>query len=145
MPDATPAEPPAPSSAAQLSAEPAAAPARRRRREKTLLWHTIAAILLPPLTVMARYHVVDGHKLPRTGAFILAPNHYSEIDPVIMGRYMWKLGRVPRFLAKASVFRVRCSGPFCAGRGRFRSSARGGGGRMLRSRRRSSSSIASSR
>lgn len=78
----------------------------KRRREKTVLWHLIAATLLPILTLMARYPVVDGEKLPKTGAFILAPNHYSEIDPVIMGRFMWKLGRVPRFLAKASVFRI---------------------------------------
>ncbi|MDO9591241.1 MAG: lysophospholipid acyltransferase family protein, partial [Microcella sp.] len=78
----------------------------KRRREKTLLWHSIAALCLPLLTLMARYPVIDGEKLPKTGAFILAPNHYSEIDPVIMGRFMWKLGRVPRFLAKASVFRI---------------------------------------
>lgn len=97
MPDDTPATP----------VEPVKLPrAPRGRREKTLLWYILAGMLLPILTLMARYHVIDGHKLPRTGAFVLAPNHYSEIDPVIMGRYMWKLGRVPRFLAKASVFRV---------------------------------------
>lgn len=84
----------------------AAQPTPQRRREKTLLWHFIAALCLPLLTLMARYPVIDGEKLPKTGAFILAPNHYSEIDPVIMGRFMWKLGRVPRFLAKASVFKV---------------------------------------
>jgi len=78
----------------------------KRRPEKTVLWHLIAAMLLPILTLMSRYPVIDGEKLPKTGAFILAPNHYSEIDPVIMGRFMWKLGRVPRFLAKASVFKI---------------------------------------
>jgi len=93
VPDATPAEP------VKLPRPP------RARREKTVLWYLIAGMLLPILTLMARYHVVDGHKLPRTGAFILAPNHYSEIDPVIRGRYNWQLGRVPRFLAKASVFK----------------------------------------
>jgi 1-acyl-sn-glycerol-3-phosphate acyltransferase len=76
----------------------------RRSREKTLLWHAIAVLLLPLLTLMAKYVTIDGHKLPKRGAFILAPNHYSEIDPIIMGRIMWGLGRVPRFLAKASVF-----------------------------------------
>lgn len=101
MPDSTPA--PAP--------EPAAPATKKRRREKTLLWRVIAAFCLPLLTLMARYPVIDGHKLPKTGAFILAPNHYSEIDPVIMGLFMWKLGRVPRFLAKASVFRVPVLGP----------------------------------
>lgn len=95
MTDATPA-----------TVDDAGRPARRRRREKTALWYAIAALCLPLLTLMARFPVVDGHKLPRRGAFILAPNHYSEIDPVIMGRFMWKLGRVPRFLAKASVFRI---------------------------------------
>jgi len=88
------------------AAAAAAQPAPQRRREKTLLWHFIAALCLPLLTLMARYPVIDGEKLPKTGAFILAPNHYSEIDPVIMGRFMWKLGRVPRFLAKASVFKI---------------------------------------
>lgn len=83
----------------------------KRRPEKTVLWHLIAATLLPILTLMARYPVIDGEKLPKTGAFILAPNHYSEIDPVIMGRFMWKLGRVPRFLAKASVFEIPVLGP----------------------------------
>lgn len=94
-----------------IDASAAATPAgtstvTKRRREKTLLWHSIAALCLPILTLMARFPVIDGEKLPKTGAFILAPNHYSEIDPVIMGRFMWKLGRVPRFLAKASVFRI---------------------------------------
>ncbi|WAB82676.1 lysophospholipid acyltransferase family protein [Microcella daejeonensis] len=55
---------------------------------------------------MAKFVTIDGHKLPKQGAFILAPNHYSEIDPVIMGRFMWGLGRVPRFLAKGSLFRI---------------------------------------
>jgi 1-acyl-sn-glycerol-3-phosphate acyltransferase len=36
---------------------------------------------------------------------VLAPNHYSEIDPVVMGVAVWKLGRAPRFLAKASLFK----------------------------------------
>jgi 1-acyl-sn-glycerol-3-phosphate acyltransferase len=85
---------------------PETAKTPKRRPEKTFGWHLIAATLLPILTLMARYPVIDGEKLPKTGAFILAPNHFSEIDPVIMGRFMWKLGRVPRFLAKASVFTI---------------------------------------
>jgi 1-acyl-sn-glycerol-3-phosphate acyltransferase len=84
----------------------AVAPLGRRRSEKTLVWHLIAGFCIPWLDFLARYPVIDGHKLPQTGAFILAPNHYSEIDPVIVGRFMWKLGRVPRFLAKASLFRL---------------------------------------
>jgi 1-acyl-sn-glycerol-3-phosphate acyltransferase len=56
----------------------------RRRSEKTLVWHLIAGFCIPWLDFLARYPVIDGHKLPQTGAFILAPNYYSEIDPVIV-------------------------------------------------------------
>ncbi|MCW4384907.1 1-acyl-sn-glycerol-3-phosphate acyltransferase [Salinibacterium sp. SYSU T00001] len=54
---------------------------------------------------LARFRIIDGHKMPREGAFVFSPNHYSEIDPVVMGVVMWKLNRMPRFLAKASVFK----------------------------------------
>jgi 1-acyl-sn-glycerol-3-phosphate acyltransferase len=56
--------------------------------------------------VMARIKLRNVQNVPTTGAFVLAPNHYSEIDPVVMGVALWKAGRAPRFLAKASVFKV---------------------------------------
>ncbi|WP_165067251.1 lysophospholipid acyltransferase family protein [Marisediminicola senii] len=57
------------------------------------------------MNTLARYRIHDGHKLPSTGPFVLAPNHYSEIDPVVVGVVMWKLGRMPRYLAKANLFK----------------------------------------
>lgn len=77
-----------------------------RKSEKTFIWNVLAAVLIPIITLIGRYRIQDGHKLPRHGPFILAPNHYSEIDPVVMGYVVWRLGRVPRFLAKASILRV---------------------------------------
>ncbi len=64
------------------------------------------------MELLARYIVVDGEKLPKRGAFVLSPNHYSEIDPVVIGRVMYKLGRMPRYLTKASLFRVPVVGWF---------------------------------
>lgn len=55
---------------------------------------------------MVRYRFTKNSALPKTGPFILAPNHYSEIDPIAMGAAVWHLGRVPRFMAKASLFKV---------------------------------------
>lgn len=55
---------------------------------------------------MVRYRFTADSKLPRSTPFILAPNHYSEIDPLAMGAAVWHLGRVPRFMAKASLFKV---------------------------------------
>ncbi|MGV1034825.1 MAG: lysophospholipid acyltransferase family protein [Microbacteriaceae bacterium] len=66
----------------------------------------LLAVLVLPLwwfSVKYRFH---GRALPQTGAFVLSPNHYSEIDPVVMSVAAWKLGRAPRFMAKASLFKV---------------------------------------
>lgn len=83
-------------------------PKPRASSEKTrpsLFW-PLAAIVVPLLGVLARVDITDGHKLPREGAFVLAPNHMSEFDPIIVARAVWGMGRAPRFMAKESLFRV---------------------------------------
>src|SRR5690606_34143328 len=64
------------------------------------------ALVLPIWSLMVRYRFTPQSKLPATGPYILAPNHYSEIDPIAMGAAVWHLGRLPRFMAKASLFKV---------------------------------------
>ncbi|WP_232466124.1 MULTISPECIES: 1-acyl-sn-glycerol-3-phosphate acyltransferase [unclassified Diaminobutyricimonas] len=76
------------------------------KSEKSFIWYVLAVLVLPLMNWLARYDIVDQHKMPRTGAFVLAPNHYSEIDPVVMGIAVWNSGRVPRFMAKASLFKI---------------------------------------
>ncbi|PDQ35983.1 MAG: 1-acyl-sn-glycerol-3-phosphate acyltransferase [Candidatus Lumbricidophila eiseniae] len=74
-------------------------------RRPSFFW--IGAGLAVPfmkLTVTYRFHHPE--RLPQTGAYIIAPNHHSEIDPVVVGVACWKLGRAPRFLAKASLFKI---------------------------------------
>ena len=66
----------------------------------------LAAIVVPPLSLLAKLRFVDAEKLPKEGAFVLAPNHYSEFDPLIVALAVWKLGRLPRFMAKESLFKV---------------------------------------
>src|SRR5690606_27704807 len=44
--------------------------------------------------------------LPAEGPYVLAPNHYSEFDPIIVAVATWRLGRAPRFMAKESLFSV---------------------------------------
>ncbi|MDH6181486.1 1-acyl-sn-glycerol-3-phosphate acyltransferase [Microbacteriaceae bacterium SG_E_30_P1] len=75
------------------------------RSEKTVGWRLLSFIVIPFLLLVGRYRFRNVDKLP-AGAFILAPNHYSNFDPLVTAYALWRAGRVPRFLAKASLFRV---------------------------------------
>lgn len=80
----------------------------RASREKTrpsLFW-PLAAVAVPLLGLIFKVEVDGGDKLPRDGAFVLAPNHASEIDPLVVALAVWRMGRAPRFMAKESLFRV---------------------------------------
>ncbi|GAA4157016.1 lysophospholipid acyltransferase family protein [Gryllotalpicola daejeonensis] len=59
-----------------------------------------------------KFRVAHPERIPATGAYVIAPNHYSEIDPVIVGMMLYRLGRVPSFLAKASLFKIPVVGWF---------------------------------
>lgn len=76
------------------------------KSEKTAIWRFLASLVIPLMGALSKITIVDGQKAPVSGAFVLAPNHYSEIDPLVIGVAMWKVGRMPRFLAKASLFRI---------------------------------------
>jgi 1-acyl-sn-glycerol-3-phosphate acyltransferase len=76
------------------------------KSEKTAIWRFLAVLVIPLMGILSKITIVDGDKVPSSGAFVLTPNHYSEIDPLVMGVAMWKVGRMPRFLAKASLFRI---------------------------------------
>ena len=75
------------------------------RSRPSVFW-LLAGIALPLVAIMAKFRLYDREKLPRTGAVIIAPNHFSNIDPILVGSAVWYLGRLPRFLAKASILRV---------------------------------------
>jgi 1-acyl-sn-glycerol-3-phosphate acyltransferase len=56
--------------------------------------------------VFARIEMRGVENLPREGAYVLAPNHNSEFDPLVVAVAVWRAGRAPRFLAKESLFKV---------------------------------------
>ncbi|MFT4219488.1 MAG: lysophospholipid acyltransferase family protein [Microbacterium sp.] len=66
----------------------------------------LATIVVPVVGAFARIRIVGAEKLPRDGAYVLAPNHYSEFDPLILSVAVWRMGRAPRFMAKEKLFRV---------------------------------------
>ena len=65
----------------------------------------IAGIARPLLNLMMAKKWEGTDKLP-AGGFIAAPNHCTEIDPLVVGHMLYNHGRAPHFLAKAGLFKV---------------------------------------
>jgi 1-acyl-sn-glycerol-3-phosphate acyltransferase len=77
-----------------------------RKSEKTAIFRTFAFLLIPFMEFVSSYRLHGTENLPAEGAVVVAPNHYSDIDPIVIGYAMYKRKRMPRFLAKASLFTV---------------------------------------
>jgi 1-acyl-sn-glycerol-3-phosphate acyltransferase len=80
---------------------------KRRRSEKLGFWWRLTWLLLyAPVGVITklRYHGME--RMPRTGPAIVIANHISHVDPTLLARFIVDSGRLPRFLAKKSIFDV---------------------------------------
>ena len=87
--------------------------------EKSARWRITAGFALPLVGLISRITLRGAENIPATGGFILAPCHFSAIDPVIMGVGLWKAGRAPRFMAKESLFRIPILGSILRGLGQI--------------------------
>jgi 1-acyl-sn-glycerol-3-phosphate acyltransferase len=76
-------------------------------------WQRFAAVLvLPPLRVWTKTTWTGRENIPRIGGVIIVPNHVSHFDPLVVAHYLYKADRWPRFLGKASLWRVPVVGAF---------------------------------
>lgn len=70
-------------------------------------WETLAVVIVKPLSwLLVKKDWRRGDLLPRTGGVILAVNHLSWSDPVLLAHFLYNNGRWPVILAKASLFKV---------------------------------------
>jgi len=81
-------------------------PAASAEKKRPSVFWPLAAVVVPLTGLFARIEIIDGHKLPREGAYVLAPSHSTEFDPLIVAVAVWRMGRAPRFMAKESLFKV---------------------------------------
>ena len=92
---------------APLQRTVATRPARPKQEKlRPSLYWVLGAAVVPFIRLASRYRVHGAEHVPATGPFILTPNHLSNIDPIVVAVAVWRLGRAPRFLAKASLFRI---------------------------------------
>lgn len=91
----------------------------RLHKPKAGFWIRLCAIIIVPLTnLLYRVRLYHLDRIPapeRNGAapsagaaagsgVIVAMNHTSHIDTLLMARTLWQAGRIPRFMIKASLF-----------------------------------------
>lgn len=94
---------------------------RVRRRWRLGFWYRLAVFILWPfMTTLTKHDYQGGENLNVTnGGIIVAPNHLSWFDPIVISHALWVNDRPPRFLAKEAVFRVPVVGRIVRGAGQI--------------------------
>jgi 1-acyl-sn-glycerol-3-phosphate acyltransferase len=77
------------------------------KRERVGIWGALTAAFFYPLGWLSGRQRYEGlHNLPRTGGVLVVANHISHLDPLYTALAVHRAGRMPRFLAKHSLWRV---------------------------------------
>ncbi|WP_026425402.1 lysophospholipid acyltransferase family protein [Actinokineospora inagensis] len=87
------------------------------KREKSGFWVWAAAALFYPLSLVGKREYRDWDKLPAEGPVLLVMNHVSHLDPPSDSVMVHRRGRVPRFMAKESLFTIPVFGRMLAASG----------------------------
>jgi 1-acyl-sn-glycerol-3-phosphate acyltransferase len=80
------------------------------RREIPTAMRWIVRILRPLVMVLTKRDWRGADRLPE-GGYVIAANHVSHTDPVMLGHFLTDHGVPPRYLAKASLFSLPVLGP----------------------------------
>ncbi|MFI9205970.1 lysophospholipid acyltransferase family protein [Streptomyces sp. NPDC053048] len=89
-------------------------------RRRIGFWYRFTAVLAkPPLVVLFKRDWRGMEHIPADGGFITAVNHNSYLDPLSYAHFQYNTGRVPRFLAKAGLFKGSFVGAILRGTGQI--------------------------
>lgn len=77
-----------------------------KRTERGGFWVGLVATILYPATWLLAKRTVRGAPIPPSGPALLVMNHPSHLDPPLDAVFVHKQGRIPRFFAKHSLWRV---------------------------------------
>jgi 1-acyl-sn-glycerol-3-phosphate acyltransferase len=68
------------------------------------LVRAVVVVLYPFSALMFRIQFRHLDRIPPSGGVILAANHISHVDTVLVARVVWQAGRIPRFMVKSTIF-----------------------------------------
>ncbi|MFF5293476.1 lysophospholipid acyltransferase family protein [Paractinoplanes globisporus] len=82
-------------------------------RRRLGFWRRFAVVVVLPVLKVWTKRTWNGlENIPPTGGVIVVPNHASHFDPLVVAHFIYGAGRWPRFLGKASLWKVPVLGPF---------------------------------
>lgn len=83
-------------------------------------WVRVSAGVIKPTLAVFNNRTWRGlEHIPDTGPAIVAVNHLSHVDTMVIARFVYGAGRVPRFLTKASVLAAPVIGPLVRATGQI--------------------------
>jgi 1-acyl-sn-glycerol-3-phosphate acyltransferase len=99
----------------------------RVARERGGFWVGLTAVVFYPLTwLLSRWRIEGLGRVPATGPALVVANHISYLDPAYSAVFVHRARRVPRFLAKNTLWGIPVFGQILRGSGQipvFRDSA----------------------
>lgn len=102
---------------AAVDGQPSKTPDPRPRRG---FWFGLVVLLVKPfMLTFTKPEFTGRENMPRSGGVVFAPNHISHFDPLVLGFYIWECRRIPRFLGKASVFKIPVLGRIISSAGQI--------------------------
>ena len=76
-----------------------------------MTYRSLLVTLKPMMTMITRRDWAGAEHIPPEGVgCVVVSNHISEVDPLVVAHFVNDAGRMPRFMAKASVFDVPIAG-----------------------------------
>lgn len=92
----------------------------RVRRESRGFWITFCAAFFYPIAFLVGRSRFEGRqRIPAQGGALIVANHISHLDPIFTGLQIERSRRVPRFMAKHSLWRTPVLGRALAGSGQI--------------------------
>ena len=73
------------------------------------------AIVRPLLMLFTKREWSGAENLPAQGGYVVCPNHYSYLEPLVFGHFLVDNGHSPRYLGKIEVFRAPVVGAIVRG------------------------------
>ncbi|MFN8194730.1 MAG: lysophospholipid acyltransferase family protein [Nocardioidaceae bacterium] len=92
---------------------------RKLSQKRGWAWNIAVPLVKPTLLAVSSRTWVDGTKIPASGGCIVVFNHISHADPLLAAHFVYDHGRLPRYLAKAGVFKNKALGGFLKAAGQI--------------------------